>query len=72
MSEAFRKLYIGTRQEILTEETIRISGEPYTVGYTKEYIRAALPGEYPVNTAVSGILKDRTVSGILLLRPETK
>ena len=46
MSEEFRKYYLGRNIEILTEEAVYIDGKIHTAGYTKEYVRAAVEGEY--------------------------
>lgn len=57
LSAAFRASHMGTVQEILTEETVDKDGEVWTVGYTKEYIKAGVRGAYSPNTRISGILR---------------
>ncbi len=54
MSDEFRQYYIGREIDILTEETVDIDGIVYTVGYTKEYVRAAFVGVYPQGIIISG------------------
>ena len=44
MSDAFRKRFIGREGEVLTEKP---AGEGLWTGYTKEYIRAAVPANGP-------------------------
>ena len=42
---AFESRYIGRAVEVLFEEKCVVAGREYYIGYTKEYIRAALPAE---------------------------
>lgn len=56
MSDAFRKYYVGSIQEVLFEEKIQIDGTEYYVGYTKEYVKVAAIGENLENQLVSGII----------------
>ncbi len=44
-SRAFRSRYIGQEVEVLFEESKEMAGELCQVGYTRDYIRVALPGE---------------------------
>lgn len=41
--KAYEDRLIGTRQEVLFEELQELEGQPYMTGYTKEYVRLALP-----------------------------
>ena len=43
--ELFENQYIGQNTEVLFEETALIGGKEYFVGYTKEYIKAAIPAD---------------------------
>lgn len=53
-SKNFREELIGSKIEILVEETIVIDGEKYTVGHTKDYVYGAVKGEYDINELVCG------------------
>ena len=41
MSREFRQYYLGKEVEVLFEEESVIDGDPYYVGYTKEYVKVA-------------------------------
>ena len=43
MSEAYRRGFIGRELQILLEEQMSINGKDYMVGFTKEYVKAAVP-----------------------------
>lgn len=43
MSEAYRRGLIGRELQILLEEQMSINGKDYMVGFTKEYVKAAVP-----------------------------
>lgn len=45
MSKEFRDGYIGKETEILLEEPFLFEGKEYMAGYTKEYVRAAVPSD---------------------------
>ena len=67
----FRSRYIGREAEILPEETKRIGGREYLLGYTKDYVRIAVPCEEGAAKAVPGRLisvqvKDFLTEEILL------
>ncbi len=42
-SHAFRSRYIGKVAEVLLEEKKEIGGQEYFVGYTKDYVKVAIP-----------------------------
>ena len=74
VGEIHKKVYedrlIGTRQEVLFEELQELEGQPYMTGYTKEYVRLALPaGEEMANriceVTVCGKRKDGILTCIL-------
>lgn len=52
LSRAYGERFSGRTVEVLCEEVVRTPGGVFTEGYTKEYVRAALPGEHPVNALV--------------------
>ncbi len=58
MSKEFRDYYLGREEEVLFEEEAIINGESYYVGYTKEYVKAA------IKSAVS--LDNRILKGTLV------
>ena len=70
MSAAYRRNFQGERRTVLTEETAVFSGQEYTVGYTAEYIKAAVCGRYPANSSVCGTLGGEVAPGVLLLSPD--
>ena len=45
MSLEYRKSFLGEEKEVLMEEKIVIDGTEYLVGYTREYVKAAIPWE---------------------------
>ena len=45
MSLEYRKSFLGEEKEVLMEEKIVIDGTEYLVGHTREYVKAAIPGE---------------------------
>ena len=68
--KAYEDRLIGTRQEVLFEELQELDGQPYMTGYTKEYVRLALPaGEEMANriceVTVCGERKDGILTCIL-------
>lgn len=42
MSASFRKRLLGSKAEVLLEEEFQWEGRRYLIGYTKEYVRAAI------------------------------
>lgn len=51
-SAQYRKSYIGTLVEALMEEDKVIKGQKYQVGYTKTYVKVALPTEEVLNNQI--------------------
>ena len=49
--------------EWLAEETVTVDGRVMTVGCTREYLRAAVPGTVPPNTVIRGVLKESVTDG---------
>lgn len=68
MSREFREYYIGKEVAVLLEEEQVINGKSYFVGYTKEYVKAAVPTEKKLpNTFVKGKIKEQLSEDIYLL-----
>ena len=64
----FDQSWIGKRAEVLFEEQTMIDGKTYFVGYTKEYIRVAIPADQDyANRELTGILKPGPAEHVLLL-----
>ena len=57
-SSAYRKSYVGKQVEALMEEEKVIKGKKYQVGYTKTYVKVALPAEEDLSNQ---ILKGKAV-----------
>ena len=52
---------MGKRAEVLFEEQTMIDGKTYFVGYTKEYVRVAIPADQDyANRELTGILRAGT------------
>lgn len=65
-SRAFRSKYIGQGVEVLFEEARETEAGICQVGYTREYIRVALPGETPLQGSlrrvrITGFLDDQVL-----------
>lgn len=65
-SRAFRGKYIGQDVEVLFEEARETEAGICQVGYTREYIRVALPGETPLQGSlrrvrITGFLDDQVL-----------
>lgn len=65
-SRAFRSKYIGQDVEVLFEEARETEAGICQVGYTREYIRVALPGETPLQGSlrrvrITGFLDDQVL-----------
>ena len=60
-SRAFRSRYIGREAEVLFEETRELGGGLCQVGYTRDYVRVALPGAQPLQGSL-GLVR---ISGFL-------
>lgn len=71
MSAEFRRHYLGSRQEVLLEEKHEYDGNVYFTGYTKEYVKAAVPaGEHRANELVEGIVAGQLTEEILLMETD--
>ncbi len=60
-SRDFRGRYIGQEVEVLFEESREMAGAPCQVGYTRDYVRVALPG----SESMQGRLERVRVRGFL-------
>ena len=45
MQRAYMERFLGKEVQILTEETVRIEGGDFLIGFTPEYIKAAVPAK---------------------------
>ena len=53
-SKKFRDHYLNRTTEVLFEEPIEIGGRRYMTGFSKEYVRLALPLDHVSEEALSG------------------
>ena len=51
-SSAYRKSYVGKQVEALLEEEKVINGKKYQVGYTKTYVKVAVPAEEDLSNQI--------------------
>ena len=67
-AKEFREYYIGAHVEVLLEEKKVINGRSYMIGYTKEYVQAAVETDKNLtNYVVSGEISAFLTDDILLL-----
>lgn len=65
----YREQYIGKEIEVLMEEHIQIENETYQIGYTKEYIKAAIRQKDSIsNYFITGKAERFLTKDILLLK----
>ena len=68
-SRAFERAWLGKNSSVLFEEKQVINGRELFVGYTKEYIRAAIAAEGDLtNQIMDGVLKEEN-EGLYILHP---
>ncbi len=73
MSDNFRSWYLGKECEMLPEETVSTGGADYLTGYTKEYVRAAVPADKGErNVITEGVAEAFLDDHTLLLSPLKK
>lgn len=66
MSRRYREMHLHKQAEILLEEEKEIGGGRYQVGFTREYIRAALPAEsFPSGEEPAGRIVKGKLTGFL-------
>lgn len=64
----FERSWLGEEAEVLFEESIVIDGMRYFTGYTKEYIRTAIPADRDyTNVELHGILRQGPAEHLYLL-----
>lgn len=69
MSAEYRRLFLDTRQRVLLEEEVFIGQNRYMAGYTKEYVRVAIPWEPErKNTVADGVLTGLLSDEVLLMQ----
>ena len=67
----YRGRFLGTEEEILLEEPIEIDGTKYMMGYTRQYVKGAVPYEEGLkNKTVKGIFTKALNEEVLLLEKE--
>ncbi len=72
MSKEFVSWYQGKMLEVLMEETVCVEGKTYCVGYTPEYVRAAVQTEENLsNQMLSGRASEQLPEHILLFHPNS-
>jgi len=70
-SKEFRDAYLNREVKALIEESIEVNGEKYLTGFTKEYIRVAVPFEdYKENDIIEGVLCKSLTDEIYLMTPK--
>ena len=63
----FEQSWLGKPVEVLFEEQVTIDEKPYFVGYTKEYIRVAIPADQDyANRELTGILQPGPAEHVFL------
>lgn len=68
MSLEYRKQFLGKMTEVLMEEEFEWDGRRYMIGYTKEYVKAAVPFEEGLKGAmVCGTLTEMVNDEVILL-----
>lgn len=54
-SKAFRKLFLGSTQEVLFEERKRIGEKDYILGHTREYVRVAVESQKDLSNHILAV-----------------
>lgn len=68
LEEKYQKNFINQKEEILLEEKISIDGESYYIGYTKRYLKCAVPAdEYLKSNDLISVLIEKKLSKNILL-----
>ena len=68
MSKEFRDYYLGKKVTVLLEEKFSFAGKNYYTGYTKEYVKVAVPADSDMeNQFVTGYIKEHLIEDIYLL-----
>lgn len=64
-ADSFRKAKIGSSQKILLEEPQTIDGKEYLTGFTKDYVRVAVPAEGVSRNEIVTVTPQRIENGVL-------
>jgi len=68
MSKEFREYYVGKETEVLLEEKMLIDGEIYYVGFTKEYVKAAVKSNTDIsNSMIQGKIERALTKEVYLM-----
>ncbi len=68
MSLEYRRNFLGQEKEVLMEEKTVIDGVPWLTGYTREYVKAAIPwDEEKKGQMVRGIFREMLTGEIALM-----
>lgn len=71
MSKGYRETFVGTKRDVLIEEIKEIAGKKYWVGYTPEYIHAAVKmceaDENRENEIYVGTLNDFVTDDLMII-----
>ena len=62
LRETYMKRFLGREIRILTEEVVRIDGQNCLIGFTPEYVRAAIPGTKKDVNKIVTIFPEKIVS----------
>lgn len=69
MSLEYRKTFLGQEKEVLMEEKAVISHREYLTGYTKEYVRAAIPWDEGLKgKLVTGVFQEMLGDDMVLIK----
>jgi len=69
MSLEYRKSFLGQEKEVLMEEKAVISHREYLTGYTKEYVRAAIPWDEGLKgKLVTGVFQEMLGDDMVLIK----
>ena len=69
MSLEYRKSFLGQEKEVLMEEKAVISHREYLTGYTKEYVRAAIPWDEGLKgNLITGVFQEMLGDDMVLIK----
>lgn len=67
LSYRYRKQFLHTELEVLVEENKEVNGKIYQIGYTKEYVRTALPADKNGKGSIVKVTADSFLQPDILL-----
>ena len=68
MSLEYRRSLLGKEREVLMEEKLVLGETTYLAGYTKEYVRAAIPWDETLKgKMVTGVLTEMLTDEVMLI-----